>query len=73
MSASRVCANETYRRGECSPTADCQLNMTTVTQNIYTALDPLDVALYPVPAVEMRAKFNSRQFVYTKAGIKGMY
>lgn len=49
------------------PTADCTLNVTTVTMPIHEA-DPSDVARAPLGATELRTKLKSRQAMMEAAG-----
>lgn len=45
----------------CSKVSTCILNISTYTQNIYSALDGLDNGLFPIAASEARSKLVSRQ------------
>ncbi|XP_065190022.1 uncharacterized protein LOC135820899 [Sycon ciliatum] len=57
--------------GNCSSPSEpaCRLNITTVTQNIYTLIDDLDTAFLPVAATTMRVKMKSRQAIFEAVGI----
>ena len=48
----------------------CTVNVTTVTQPIYSTLDSLDTGFYPASASELRVKLKSRQSVWLAAGVK---
>ncbi|CAF1104945.1 unnamed protein product [Brachionus calyciflorus] len=47
----------------CTKSTECLLNISTITQNVYSTLDSLDNGLFPVAAGEARAKMASRQAV----------
>ena len=51
-----------------SPSKDCIVKTTTVTQNVYATLDTLDTAFFPTSATEMRVKMCSRQAMMKAAG-----
>ena len=46
----------------------CELQVSTVTQNVYNLADTLDTAFVPVAATTMRVKMESRQQIWVKAG-----
>lgn len=48
----------------------CTINVTTVTQAVYSALNPFDTGFSYTSASELRAKLKSRQSLYTAAGRK---
>jgi hypothetical protein len=46
---------------QCGPGAPCVLNVSTITQNVYSLIDRFDVGLKPIAASELRTKMMSRQ------------
>ena len=52
----------------CSQPVGCELQVSTVTQNVYNLADTLDTAFVPVAATTMRVKMESRQQIWVKAG-----
>jgi hypothetical protein len=54
----------------CSSESGCTLNVTTVTQPIYSSLDGLDTGYSYTSASELRVKLKSREAMWTAAGRK---
>ena len=55
---------------QCPAPAECVLNTSTVTQNIYSKLNIDDITFDPISALQMESKLNSRQRCYEHASVK---
>ncbi len=56
-------------RNSCSGSAPCTLEVTSVTEALYSLLDSFDTGFFPVAAFSLRSKLNSRQNFWSHAGV----
>ncbi|WP_323311959.1 hypothetical protein [Anabaena cylindrica] len=56
-------------RNSCAGQSDCTLTISSVTQALYNFLDSFDTGFFPIAAFSLRAKLNSRQKIWTEAGV----
>ncbi|MHC5613460.1 MAG: alpha/beta hydrolase family protein [Nostoc sp.] len=56
-------------RNSCDGQSECTLTISSVTQALYNFLNFFDTGFFPIAAFSLRAKLNSRQKIWTAAGV----